>query len=128
MAATFAITGDWFGSIKAGVETATKVAGKPDPATGYLWRRKVYTIERARSGQTLTSFAPNVGGTTTGDKLSITSGTDTISGSDANTYLLLKDDVVPTPQDSGLWEEQQIAVSYTDWEEWEIPAGLNFGT
>ena len=121
MAATFAITGDWFGSIKAGYETATKVAGKPDPSTGYLWRRKVYTIERARSGQTLLSFNPNVGGTTTGDNLSITSGADTIQGGAGDTYLLEKDDVVPAPQGSGMWEEQQIAVSYTDWEEWEIP-------
>ena len=122
MAATFVITGDWFGSIKAGYETATKVAGKPDPQAGYLYRRKVYTIERSRYGQTLTAFSPNVGGTTTGDKLSIKNGTDTIEGSNAQTYLLLKDDVVPSPQGSGMWEEQQIAVSYTDWEEWEIPS------
>ena len=121
MAATFTTTGDWFGSIKAGYETAGKVAGKSDPATGYLWRRKVYTIERARSGQGLLSFAPNVGGTATGDQLSITNGGDTISGSALDTYLLEKDDVVPTPQGSGMWEEQQIAVSYTDWAEWEIP-------
>lgn len=121
MSATFVITGQWFGTIKAGYETATKVAGKPDPATGKLWRRRVYTIERSRFGQTLTSFSPNVGNTTTGDKLSITSGTDTIAGSAANTYLLEKDDIVPSPQGSGIWEEQQIAVSYTDWEEWQIP-------
>ena len=122
MAATFVTTGEWFGSIKAGYETATKVAGKDDPATGYLWRRRVYTIERARSGKTLTAFSPNVGGTTTGDNLTITNGSDTIAGAAANTYLLEKDDVVPAPQGSGIWEEQQIAVSYTDWEEWEIPA------
>jgi len=121
MAATFVTTGAWFGTIKAGYETATKVAGKPDPETGYLWRRKVYTIERTRSGQTLTAFSPNVGGTTTGDKLSITNGADTIEAGAADTYLLQKDDVVPSPQGSGMWEEQQIAVSYTDWEEWEIP-------
>ena len=121
MAATFVLTGNWFGTIKAAYETATKVAGRPDPATGYLWRRRVYTIERARSGQTLTSFSPNVGNTTTGDKLSITNGTDTVAGSAAQTYLLEKDDIVPSPQGSGMWEEQQIAVSYTDWEEWQIP-------
>ncbi len=121
MAATFVTTGDWFGVIKAGYETATKVAGKQDPATGFLWRRRVYTIERARSGQTLISFVPNVGGNTTGDKLSITNGADTIEASVNDTYLLIKDDVVPTPQGSGMWEEQQQAVSYTDWEEWEIP-------
>lgn len=121
MAATFVLTGDWFGKIKANYETAVKVAGKPDPTTGYLWRRKVYTIERARSGQTLTSFVPNVGGLTTGDKLSITNGADTIAANIADTYHLEKDDIVPTPQGSGMWEEQQIAVSYTDWEEWEIP-------
>ena len=121
MAATFVITGDWFGSIKAGYETATKVAGKPDPQDGYLYRRRVFTIERSRMGQTLTSFNPNVGNTTTGDKLSITSGADTIQGSAAQTYLLEKDDIIPSPQGSGIWEEQQIAVSYTDWEEWEIP-------
>ena len=121
MAATFVTTGEWFGSIKAGYETATKVAGKADPATGFLWRRRVYTIERSRMGQTLTSFSPNVGNTTTGDKLTITSGADTIQGSASDTYLLEKDDIVPSPQGSGIWEEQQIAVSYTDWEEWEIP-------
>ena len=122
MAATFVTTGDWFGRIRAGYETATKVAGKPEPTAGYLWRRKIYTIERARSGQTLTSFVPNVGGSTTGDKLTIKNGTDTVSGAVADTYLLQKDDIVPTPQGSGMWEEQQIAVSYTDWEEWLIPA------
>jgi len=121
MAATFVTTGAWFGMIKAGYETATKVAGKPDPAAGFLWRRKVYTIERARSGQTLTAFTPNVGGNATGDQLSITNGADTIQGAVADTYLLIKDDVIPTPQGSGMWEEQQLAVSYTDWEEWEIP-------
>ena len=121
MAAIFTTTGDWFGSIRSGYETATKVAGKPNPTTGYLWRRKVYTIERARSGQELLSFTPNVGGSTTGDNLSVTNGADTISGAVADTYLLQKDDVVPTPQGSGMWEELQVAVSYTDWEEWLIP-------
>jgi hypothetical protein len=121
MAATFDITGDWFGSIRAGYETATKVAGKPNPTDGYLWRRKIYTIERARSGKTLTAFAPNVGGSTTGDNLTVQNGADIIAGSASDTYLLQKDDVVPTPQGSGMWEEQQIAVSYTDWEEWLIP-------
>lgn len=121
MAATFVITGEWHGTIKAGYETAVKVAGKPDPATGFLWRRKVYTIERARNGQTIVSFSPNVGNTTTGDKLSITNGSETIQGSAADTYLLLKDDIIESPPGSGIWEEQQIAVSYTDWEEWEIP-------
>ena len=121
MAAVFTTTGDWFGTIRSGYETATKVAGEPNPTTGYLWRRKIYTIERARSGQELLSFAPNVGGSTTGDNLSVTNGADTIAGSINDTYLLQKDDVVPTPQGSGMWEEQQIAVSYTDWEEWLIP-------
>ena len=121
MAATFATMGAWFGSIKAAYETAVKVAGKSDPATGFLWRRKVYTIERARSGQALLAFEPNVGGNATSDKLSVTNGGDTISGSASDTYLLEKDDVVPSPQGSGMWEEQQIAVSYTDWAEWEIP-------
>ena len=121
MAATFVTTGEWFGSIKAGYETAKKVADLPALEKGYLYRRRVYTIERSRMGQTLLSFSPNVGNTTTGDKLSITSGADTIAGSAADTYVLEKDDIVPTPQGSGIWEEQQIAVSYTDWEEWQIP-------
>jgi len=121
MAATFAIASKWFGSIQAGYETASKVAGKADPQEGYLWRRRVYTIERSRLGQTLTAFSPNVGNTTTGDKLSITNGGDTIFGSVGETYLLTKDDIVPSPQGSGIWTEQQIAVSYTDWEEWQIP-------
>ena len=121
MAAVFTTTGDWFGTLDAGYETATKVAGKPDPATGFLWRRKIYTIARARSGQELLSFTPNVGGTTTGDNLEIVNGGDTITGNVGDTYLLQKDDVILTPQGSGMWEEHQIAVSYNDWEQWEIP-------
>ena len=121
MAATFTVEGAWFGRIEARYETAQKVAGKADPADGYLWRRKVYTITRARSGQGLTAFTPNVGGTTTGDNLSIVNGPDTQVFNASDTYMLESDDVVPAPQGSGLWEERQVAVSYADWEEWEIP-------
>ena len=121
MAATFTKKSEWFGSIRAGYETATKVAGKDDPAEGYVWRRRVYTIERKRNGQGLTAFSPNVGNTTTGDNLGVQNGPDIIAGNGDDTYLLQKDDVIPTPQGSGLWEEHQIAVSYQDWEEWEIP-------
>jgi len=121
MAATFTTAGDWHGKIRSGYETATNVAGKTNPPDGYLYRRRIYTIERERSGQGLTAFTPNVGNTTTGDNLSITNGPDTVSGNVADEYLLLTDDVLETPPGSGLWVEMQVAVSYTDWELWEIP-------
>ena len=122
MAATFTKEGEWFGSIKAGYETATKVAGKPDPADGFLWRRRIYTIDRARSGQGITAFAPNVGNTALGNTLYVKNGPDDkLYGNVNDTYLLQTDDVVPTPQGSGLWQEHQVAVSYSDWETWEIP-------
>ena len=120
MAATFTLTGDWFGQIEANVETANSVANAPEPDEGFAYKRKVYVITRARSGQGLTAFAPNVGGTTTGNNLSIVSGDDTINGSSDDTYLLQKDAVVPTPQGSGIWEEQQIAISYGNWELFEV--------
>ena len=120
MATTFTKVGDWFGKIDANEETANSVAGAPTPATGFAYKRKVYVITRARSGQGLTAFTPNVGGTTTGENLCIENGPDEICGSSADTYLLQKDAVVPTPQGSGLWEEQQIAVSYGEWELFEV--------
>jgi hypothetical protein len=120
MAATFTLTGDWFGTIDANYETANAVANAPAPADGFAYKRKIYLITRARSGQELTAFSPNVGGTTTGDNLCIVNGPDTICGSADDTYLLQKDAVVPTPQNSGIWEEQQIAVSYGEWELYEI--------
>ena len=120
MAATFTTTGDWFGKIDANYETADKVAGAQAAADGFAYKRKIYVITRARSGKGLLTFTPNVGGTTTGDNLSIVNGGDTISASADDTYLLQKDEVVPTPQGSGMWEEQQIAISYGAWEQFEI--------
>ena len=120
MAATFTTTGDWFGKIEAKFETATKVAGKAEPKDGHIWRRKMFTITRSRAGQGLTAFTPNVGGTAVGSVLSIVNGSDTITGNASDTYMLLQDDVVPTPQGSGMWEEQQVAVSFGEWEQWEI--------
>ena len=120
MAATFTTTGEWFGKIDANYETADKVAGAADPPTGFAYKRKVYVITRARAGQELLTFVPNVGNTTTGDNLCINNGPDTVCGSGADTYLLQRDAVVPTPQNSGIWEEQQIAVSYGDWELFEV--------
>jgi hypothetical protein len=120
MSATFTKTGDWFGSIRAGYETANKVAGLPDPAPGYIWRRRIYTIDRARSGQQILTYVPNVGNTATGDDLCIVNGGDTVCGTSGDIYMLQKDDIVPTPQGSGMWQEQQIAVSYQEWEQWAI--------
>jgi len=122
MAATFTTaTGNWEGSLKGSYQTADKVAGLADPQDGYLWRRKIYTIERSRYGQTLSSFTPNVGGSALGNTLSVKSGPTTITGSATDTYMLLRDDVTPAPKGSDIWLEEQTAVSYTAWEEWEIP-------
>ena len=121
MAANFTLEGDWGGTIKAGYETATKVAGRPDPADGYLWRRRIYTIDRARSGQGLITFAPNTGNTAAGNTLYVVNGDDQVYGNAADTYLLQTDDVTPTPQGSGMWREHQVAISYGEWEQWEIP-------
>jgi hypothetical protein len=121
MATVWTKAGDWFGSIRAGYETATKVAGQPDPAAGYLWRRRIFTIDRARSAQGLVSFDPQTGNTAAGNTLYVVNGSDKVFGRASDIYLLQKDDAIPTPQGSGLWQEKQIAVSYGEWEEWEIP-------
>jgi len=121
MAATFTTTGEWMGTIRAAYETAQKVAGKPEPADGKLWRRRIYTIERHRFGKGVLAFSPNTGNTTTGDNLKITNGGGVLQGNAADTYLLLKDDIIPNPQGTDMWKEAQVAVNYQDWEEWEIP-------
>lgn len=122
MSATFAQVTDWFGSIQAGYETANKVAGKAAPQDGYLWQRKVYTIDRTRTGQTLTGFTPEVGNEVAGNTLSVTNGADEIFASSSQTYIFLKDDMVPSPVGSAIWDQKQTAVSFSDWEEWEIPS------
>ena len=121
MAATFKKSSEWMGSIKGGYETAVKVAGKPDPQDGYLWRRRVYTVDRERICKGLLSFSHNVWNTASGDSLYVMNGEDRISGNADNDYLLLRDDVIPNPPGSGMWKEVQVAVSYTDWEQWLIP-------
>jgi hypothetical protein len=118
MSATFTKEGEWFGTIRAGYETANAVAGYPAPASGYIWRRRIYTIDRARSGQEILTYVPNVGNTATGDELYIVNGDDTVYGNVSDIYMLQKDDIVPTPQGSGMWLEQQIAISYQEWEQW----------
>ena len=121
MAATFTTTGEWQGTLRGSFQTANKVAGKPVPSDGYLWRRKIYTVERFRWGKGLLTYNPNVGGTALGGGLCITSGTTTVCGNDADTYMLQKDDVSPSPPGSDIWKEVQIAVSYSLWEEWLVP-------
>lgn len=114
-------TGKWQGSIKPGYQTATKVAGLPEPDAGYVWRRSKYTVDRYRWAKGLVSFDSDAGDTVTGDTLSITNGAWSgapLSGS--LTFLVIANDLIPSPPGTDMWKETHVSEGYSDWEQWEI--------
>jgi hypothetical protein len=120
MGATFTSNGDWEGRIRTTFETAKSVAGKT-PQDGYLFRRKILVLERQRVGKGLTAWVSTTGNSTTGDNLSFKNGADTLTGGAGDTYMLKTNNCLPNPQGSGIWLETQVAVSFQEWAEWEIP-------
>ena len=122
MGATFdTATGDWKGRVDGTYETANKVAGKEDPADGYLWRREIETWTRQRTGQGLSAFDTDAGDNVAGETLQINNGDDTLNGPLGFVYLVQVNGIVPDPQGSGIWIESHVAVGYTEWEQWLIP-------
>ena len=119
MATTFTTASSLQGSIKSAYQTAVKVAGKPTPADGFIWRRQVYTADLFRYGKGLTSFASLAGTRVAAATLSTTNGSDVLAAS-GDPYLCLVNDMIPNPLGSGMWKETLICVRYEDWEEWEL--------
>jgi hypothetical protein len=119
MATTFTGgTSSLMGPIKSAFQTATKVAGKPEPDEGFVWRREYYTADLYRYGKTLTSFLSLAGNRVAADTLSTTNGGDTLAAS-GDPYMVVANDMNPDPVGSGIWKETLIAIRYGEWEQWE---------
>jgi len=121
MGATFTTTGSWQGEAVGGFQTAKKVAGLPNPADGYLWKRKRNVSKRWRWGKGLTAFTDSSGDNIAGDDLTVTNGDDTTLLAGQNAHIITQNNVVASPPGSGIWKENMVAEGYTDWEQWEIP-------
>jgi len=121
MGATFTTTGDWQGGIKGGYQTATKVAGLPDPPAGYLYRRQRSVSDRWRNGQGLTAWTSGAGNSVAGDDLDITNGPDSTSWGGEPDYIVTANDLVADPPGSGIWKETLVAENFTAWALWAIP-------
>jgi hypothetical protein len=121
MGATFTKTGEWQGDVNGGYETATKVAGLPEPDEGKIYRRKRNISSRWRNGQGLTSWTNSAGTEIYGDDLTITNGPDTTSWAGEPKYLITQNELQADPPGSGIWKEIMVAENYTDWAQWTIP-------
>ena len=121
MATAFTTEGVWTGVIEGGFETARSVEGMPALAADYIYRREVYTVRRYRYGVHLLTFFPLENKTVTGDQLSVTTGTNTITGKESYTYLCLRDTVTPDPFGTTIWKQEQEWQGMTDWVAWQNP-------
>ena len=108
----------WQGPIKGDFQTADKVAGKPVPAAGFVWRREFYTADLYRYGKGLLTFDSLAGDRVLATTLTTTNGADSLTAS-GDPYLIKNNSVLPSPSGSGLWKEVKLAVRYGEWEEWE---------
>ena len=113
------ITGTWQGTIKGTYQTATKVAGKPAPQKGFVWRRQAYTADLFRFVKDVATFTSIAGTNVAASTLSTKNGANTLTAS-GDPYLVTANDLAPDPPGSGIWKEIKIAVRYDDWEEWEL--------
>lgn len=121
MGATFTITGTWQGQIKGGYQTATKVAGLPDPPTGSIYRRKRNVSSRWRWGKGLTAWSSSAGEVAYGDDLDITNGPDSTNWGGEPDYIVTANNLEAAPPGSGIWRETYVAENYTAWELYELP-------
>ena len=121
MATTFTKPGDWHGTFNGTSETTEKVAGRPAPAAGFLYRRDINRVDRRWFGQGLTGWAPTQGAEVLGNAITVQNGPDILTGSALDTYLTMVDEVNESPPGTGLWEQVQNFVNYSDWVEWKIP-------
>jgi hypothetical protein len=124
MATAFTTTGLWFGQIDGAYETAKSVEGMKPPTVGWLYRRKKFTVNRARNGQEVQSFAPLAGTTSLGSALRIDNGGDNLTANAEDIYLCEVDRLDPAPVGSAIWKQVQKWTHYEEWELWEIPSEI----
>ena len=114
-------TGSWQGKFTGGYETATKVAGLPEPATGKIYRRKRNVYSKWRWLTEVTSFSSLAGTTVTGDDQTVTNGADTPTYAGEPSAIITSHELEANPPGSGIWIESQVIEGFTEWAEFTIP-------
>lgn len=122
MGVSATLSGDWQGgSITGGYETATKVAGLPNPASGKIYRRKRNVYSKWRYHQGMTAFSSDAGDEVVGDDQTITNGADEPVLAGEPDAIITAHTIEPSPTGSGIWIERQTIEGYTEWAEYTIP-------
>lgn len=125
MATTFATATDWkpVVIIPEKVRSASLVVGGHEVADGYEWVGSQETIIMERIIQGLTSFESVVGNTALGNTITVTNGSTTLSLSASKTYECMEDQLLPDPQDSGIWREVRVIQWRGGWKQQEVETG-----
>ena len=89
---------------------------------GYTFKRDEYVLTLERFGQGCTSFAPLTGTDSAGNLITWTNGGDTLTGSAAQTYTCIDNQLLTYVQGSSMWREVIIWQYLGAWTETGAPS------